>query len=726
MDSFNDSAGSGSPSDCFTAQTIPNIFRNDPINQDIAGIAVGAASIASNLFLPILLRWSNDDVQTSVFMLLSQVYPILISTAFSIGRKSLSLFDAHFAVAVTASPVSVYLAYSSLRDLFGCPNIFFRQITYGKNPIRIMGALLPVLWVTVNIVISFSDTAFMDSDLCKGMTIPRWIEFQTVSNFLGVLDVMGRRDLWNDLEGRGGLGAVSLLSMWIWALYLVRHREDIFEEFRIRRSQDFDRIFFTRWPRLIWHIPMSAWNVVTDCHPWMIFIIVVCLHWSWILGITKGFSYNRDSLSYGQVLSIFSILPPLFAVSDLLRSRKHDLKLFLFGFPRSFCNGVSFIFTGRPNARKLPNIDTEKRNNGSAKRQLKLWIPVIIVWILANGIDVFWIYTYVKAGSTPNPRTPVNDPHAAWKPFSVTLYIFGYCVCCVNILVWISYFDRLHAWVHPATFARGYAETTCIFKRSSVYCLNILFILPIAIVMCFGPLFSPFAALPLSQQYQWMHICDKFPAEVILEGLSYASQNSKASFFYYPPISNFTREHYFDFYLDMATNESNIRTFSYGGVPPGSKVPRSLFPSARALTYDLNSKKISANCTIPTLYTTLDASQTPLVPCMEGYYTENEKLTLVIEDTRTHVVTSMQVVNKEWTFKDDAPSFVLRFINPGGEPGNIALQTAVTKRNHCDTLKICLSSDVGPRVDTLAALGLALLAQDQFADYCTRPRLYNN
>jgi len=41
-------------------------------------------------------------------MLLLQVYPILIATAASINTKNLSLFDAHFAVAVSASPVSVF------------------------------------------------------------------------------------------------------------------------------------------------------------------------------------------------------------------------------------------------------------------------------------------------------------------------------------------------------------------------------------------------------------------------------------------------------------------------------------------------------------------------------------------------------------------------------------------------------------------------------------------
>jgi hypothetical protein len=38
-------------------------------------------------------------------MLLFQVYPIMLATAASINTDNLSLFDAHFAVAVTASPV---------------------------------------------------------------------------------------------------------------------------------------------------------------------------------------------------------------------------------------------------------------------------------------------------------------------------------------------------------------------------------------------------------------------------------------------------------------------------------------------------------------------------------------------------------------------------------------------------------------------------------------------
>lgn len=193
-------------------------------------------------------------------MHLSQVYPIMLATAASINTDNLSLFDAHFAVAVTASPVSMYLAYSAVRDVFNRPNTLFRKLTYGKTLIRCLGLALPVLWFAINLIISFSPRAFRNSpENCQKMTIMGWFEFQAVSNFIGVLDVMGRRDLWNDLEGRGGLGAISLTLMWIWAGYLVRHLYDILNEIRLRQEQQTTHNFFRRKLFVVWSVVSASW-----------------------------------------------------------------------------------------------------------------------------------------------------------------------------------------------------------------------------------------------------------------------------------------------------------------------------------------------------------------------------------------------------------------------------------------------------------------------------------
>ena len=52
----------------------------------------------------------------------------------------------------------------------------------------------------------------------------------------------------------------------------------------------------------------------------------------------------------------------------------------------------------------------------------------------------------VEAGSIPNTRTPVNDPHSGWKPFSVASMQFlqipdvssvEFNVACYSVRIWL-------------------------------------------------------------------------------------------------------------------------------------------------------------------------------------------------------------------------------------------------------------------------------------------------
>ena len=168
------------------------------------------------------------------------------------------LFDAHYAVAVTASPITVYFVYSSFRDVFRHPNILFQKLMSSKAVVRYLGLLLPLLWLFVNLMTSFYMKAFSDSALCHGMTLSLWTEFQIASNVVS-LDLMGRLDLIKDIEERGGLGMVSLLGLWIYGIYLVRHRYDIFYEYQTRRRES-RRL--PKWKRIflmVWYVHMVCW-----------------------------------------------------------------------------------------------------------------------------------------------------------------------------------------------------------------------------------------------------------------------------------------------------------------------------------------------------------------------------------------------------------------------------------------------------------------------------------
>jgi len=155
-------------------------------------------------------------------------------------------------------------------------------------------------------------------------------------------------------------------------------------------------------------------------------------------------------------MSLFAIIPPFMAVVKLLRVHwSESLLPFLKKLPDSFSDGVRFLLTGSPNPWLLHENRTLPSNPISisaleqywpvgkltltlkqAPRPIRNTCTVCFVWLVANVADVRWImackltdsgglngssilFKDVKAGSIPNPRTPVNDPHSAWKPFSV-------------------------------------------------------------------------------------------------------------------------------------------------------------------------------------------------------------------------------------------------------------------------------------------------------------------
>jgi hypothetical protein len=182
----------------------------------------------------------------------------------------MSLFDAHFSAAVVASPMSIFVSVSSVLYLFR-PNgtSLFKKIPSHKARILvlIMGLMLPLLWLSVSLVTSFSTTAFRNSRFCRGMSFLRWCEFVLVSSLTGVLDVLGRRDVWDDLSKRWGLGLISLVGMWIWAVYLVRHREEIvrkcfspIEVIQLEKGlQNRRRRLALEYVLLIWRAPKVSW-----------------------------------------------------------------------------------------------------------------------------------------------------------------------------------------------------------------------------------------------------------------------------------------------------------------------------------------------------------------------------------------------------------------------------------------------------------------------------------
>ena len=74
-------------------------------------------------------------------------------------------------------------------------------------------------------------------------------------------------------------------------------------------------------------------------------------------------------------------------------------------------------------------------------------------------------------------------------------------VCVINILVWTSYFELVRWW--KAREMTTVSLMDKIYKKFINYLsrtLHLTIVLPIAFAMCAGPLFAPYAGLPLAQQ----------------------------------------------------------------------------------------------------------------------------------------------------------------------------------------------------------------------------------
>jgi len=208
---------------------------------------------------------SPPEVSTSILLLYSQTIPILIATLASIKSTNLTLLDAHFALSVTASPMSVYLVITAILHLiFKEDTSLYTKIrsSEAKKIILGFGLLLPALWISLSVVLSFSTTAFKNSFLCAHMEFGLFVKFLIASSMFGVLDVMGQRDLHDDFPKRKGLGLICLLTFWISGIYIIRHLEDIAKHLRKRVNRvppAPPRKKYIRFLLFVWHTPRTCW-----------------------------------------------------------------------------------------------------------------------------------------------------------------------------------------------------------------------------------------------------------------------------------------------------------------------------------------------------------------------------------------------------------------------------------------------------------------------------------
>ncbi|ESK87179.1 hypothetical protein Moror_5873 [Moniliophthora roreri MCA 2997] len=114
-------------------------------DQDMQGFAVRLSALVANICAAILVTWSEEVVKEWVNIIMLQNYTILICAAVVMARRDLSISDAHFAIVVTASPLSLHFVYSTYRYLRNRPNHLYDKL--GSKTDRVVVCILSIMLV---------------------------------------------------------------------------------------------------------------------------------------------------------------------------------------------------------------------------------------------------------------------------------------------------------------------------------------------------------------------------------------------------------------------------------------------------------------------------------------------------------------------------------------------------------------------------------------------------
>jgi hypothetical protein len=252
----------------------------------------------------ILVTWSPGDIDVGIQASLIQIYPILLSTLLSINSQTLDLYDASYALLLTSSPLTVYLAVASICDLFGFETDLYKRIKFHRRTIRTLGALIPFLWLGLSVTLRFSDRAFVNSDLCRGSSFKGWMSDLYQAFMVSVLSVRCQI-----------LGLVLLPVFGLaFGLCLFRRWSQVTEDFRADREREPKLWGVVRIP---WTFVKCAWCVsvvapnqlnltrsrrtVGRNHNWCVCPLLVYFDYNWASRVITSASHPGYVLSYGQV-----------------------------------------------------------------------------------------------------------------------------------------------------------------------------------------------------------------------------------------------------------------------------------------------------------------------------------------------------------------------------------------------------------------------------------------
>ncbi|KAJ6611435.1 hypothetical protein B0H10DRAFT_1882771 [Mycena sp. CBHHK59/15] len=253
-------------------------------NPDVASPAVRFSTYFTTIVSAILVLYSPENVASSFYAQLLNVYSLIFAAIIAIGERNLTKVHSVIALCLAASPMSAYLFVYVIRSLIGDQNRL--GTVFGKGMWLNRCTVLVILPLWLSVLGFTARTAHFQQRACDRLVAGDGLIRLFFIPFLVFFDRY-------PAEGAAIIG----LAVISWAVGIYRKKAEI-------------------WGGQDKKLPLRRiWRKVVDAYPFIEFCTVVLFpHAFWILNIEVGIMAlsPRESFSptYGQLLAIFVTVPP--------------------------------------------------------------------------------------------------------------------------------------------------------------------------------------------------------------------------------------------------------------------------------------------------------------------------------------------------------------------------------------------------------------------------------
>ncbi|KAJ7143502.1 hypothetical protein C8R43DRAFT_1014424 [Mycena crocata] len=261
-------------------------------NPDVASPAVRVSTYFTTVVSALLVLYSPEDVKSSFFSQLLNVYSLIIASIISISNRNLTKPHTVVALGLSASPFSAYLIIYVIRSMFGNHNRLGSVFGKGMWLNRVAVLMTFPVWISVLVFSTIPSWHFQQS-ACDQVVSPHIIRLFFLP-FIALFDVF---------PVAGAILLAPFVLSWGLAIYL--QRREIWKKHNKKLP----------WRRM--------WRKVVDNYPFIQFVTVVFIpHAFWMVNIEIGIAAllarEKFTATYGQLLAIFVTVPPVIQLCLLL------------------------------------------------------------------------------------------------------------------------------------------------------------------------------------------------------------------------------------------------------------------------------------------------------------------------------------------------------------------------------------------------------------------------